>query len=124
MLARRQPSGRLFIYRTIRSHVVRTLTTSGLLAGASLIAPAIASGQSISPHRAFLNQTTLAIAVNGTLRTGSPTYSSDALGSEGERALLGRVAGDRTELQRSRTVAFSGSAIDGERALLGQRSTP
>jgi hypothetical protein len=108
--------------RIIRSYVLRTLTTSGLLAGASLIAPVTASGQSISSHRAFLNQSTWAIPANGSLRTGSPAYSGDVTGAEAERALLGRVSGDDAELQGSPTAPINGSAVAGERALLGRRN--
>jgi hypothetical protein len=109
--------------RLIRSYVHRTLTTGGLLAGASLIAPAIASSQSISPHRAFLTQSTWAIPVDGSPRLpSSPGYSSQAPGAEGERALLGHVTGNHTELQGSRTAPVNRSAVDGERALLGGRN--
>ena len=108
--------------RIIRSYVLRTLTTGGLLAGASLIAPATASSQSISSHRAFLNQSTWIIPADRSLRTGSPAYSGDATGAEAERALLGRVSGDYAELQRSRTAPINESAVDGERALLGRRN--
>jgi len=89
-LTRSTPTEGTAMSRTIRSHVVRTLTTGGLLAGASLIAPAIASSQSISPNRAFLSQSTLAFSVNRSLSTVAQAYSSAASGVDGERALLGR----------------------------------
>lgn len=108
--------------RTIGSHVVRTLTTGGLLAGASLIAPAIASSQSVSPNRAFLSQSTLAFSVNRSLSTVAQAYSSAAGGVDGERALLGHVK-SHTELQPNRAAPVSGSAVVGERALLGRRNS-
>lgn|SRR5512134_1700510 len=95
------------------SPTVRALAASLLFGVAALLVPGTARAQSISPERALLNTTTVALSQAPTV-TSAETRAID-----GEAALLARSVGHATQGQAMATIEER-SPVDGARALLGR----
>jgi hypothetical protein len=112
--------------RTIQFLALRILAAAALF-GASLMLPATAEAQTGGPERALLNYSVVAPYPPGFNALWAPMAGNPQTGTaEAERALLGRIPADQTATSywtpTGTASQVDGPPVNGERALLGQRT--